>query len=403
MADPTQPLRDSLGNIISNLIPENSPLSQSGQSAAVPQPQREPAVVDQVVPTEQIPSAPTEAPANYVAQAKPQQATPVIPQVAPINTSGIEKVANQEALNVDKATEIADQEALKIERQRVKKEEEFVQKEAEAKDKLNKAEQAVKDFTFDNRSLWDKSSTGQKIVLAISAFLSSASNQGAQAFRDSIKNSVDQDLAAQREKLLTLKEGAKTQESLLGQMRNQFANDKEAMLAAESLVYRKMGNKLSAIAQSSQSKMMAEKAKIGAQEAYNASVIAQQKLVSERQKVSAKPLSAEAQQRYDNAAMALKGVQEMRKALKAGQNTFSVVGDNEFTLGSQNFVEGLGRMQSGGAIGAEEQKRFENMRPKATDSAAIQMKKLDQAEKELRDRINALKPAETTQDYFKAK
>ena len=101
--------------------------------------------------------------------------------------------------------------------------------------------------------------------------------------------------------------------------------------------------------------------------------------------------------------MALKGVQEMRKALKAGQNTFSVIGDNEFTLGSQNFVEGLGRMQSGGAIGAEEQKRFENMRPKATDSTAIQMKKLDQAEKELRARINALKPAETTQDYFKAK
>lgn len=398
MADPTQPLRDSLGNIISNLIPENSPLAQSGSSAAKPQPQREPAVTQ-----EQIPTAPVEAPANYVSQVKPQDRAVSTPSIQPITTSGIEEVANQEATQVSKATDIAEQESIKLEQQRLKKEEEFLQKESEAKNKLATAEQAVKDFTFDNRSLWDKSSTGQKVLLAISAFLSSASQQGAQAFRDSVQNSIEQDLAAQREKLLTLKEGAKTQETLLGQLRNQFANEKEAMLAAESLIYKKMGNKLSAIAQSSQSKMMAEKAKIGAQEAYNASLLAQQKLISERQNVSAKPLSAEAQQRYDNATMALKGVQEMRKALKAGQNTFSVIGDNEFTIGSQNFVEGLGRMQSGGAIGAEEQKRFENMRPKATDSAAIQMKKLDQAEKELRDRINALKPAETTQDYFKAK
>lgn len=400
MADPTQPLRDSLGNIISNLIPEDSPLAQSGNSAAKPQPQREPAVTQT---QEQIPAAPLETPANYVSQVKPQDRVAATPSVQPITTSGIEGVANQEASQVSKATDIAEQESIKLEQQRLKKEEEFLQKESEAKNKLATAEQAVKDFTFDNRSLWDKSSTGQKVLLAISAFLSSASQQGAQAFRDSVQNSIEQDLAAQREKLLTLKEGAKTQETLLGQLRNQFANEKEALFAAESLIYKKMGNKLSAIAQSSQSKMMAEKAKIGAQEAYNASLLAQQKLISERQNVSAKPLSAEAQQRYDNATMALKGVQEMRKALKAGQNTFSVIGDNEFTLGSQNFVEGLGRMQSGGAIGAEEQKRFENMRPKATDSTAIQMKKLDQAEKELRARINALKPAETTQDYFKAK
>lgn len=101
-------------------------------------------------------------------------------------------------------------------------------------------------------------------------------------------------------------------------------------------------------------------------------------------------LSGEEQKRLDSAGMALAGVQGMRKALASGDNTFSVIGDNDFTLWRADFEEGLGRMQSGGVIGEDEIDRFRKMAPTATDSAAMQEKKLQKLESELGARISGL-------------
>jgi hypothetical protein len=103
----------------------------------------------------------------------------------------------------------------------------------------------------------------------------------------------------------------------------------------------------------------------------------------------AKPkiLSGEQQKVVSNSSMALSAIDDMRNALKKGTNTFSIVGDNDFTEARRRFAEGFGRLQSGGVIGEEELKNFEALAPRATDTAKQQQDKLRRMEAELRSRI----------------
>lgn len=117
-------------------------------------------------------------------------------------------------------------------------------------------------------------------------------------------------------------------------------------------------------------------------------------------------LSAERQQRLDNARMGFDAVQKMQDALlNKGQNTFSVFGDNDFTMNRTAFEEALGRMQSGGAISKDEEKRFAGMAPTMMDSAEIQKKKLATLSAEMEQRMNALgfKPEEFNISRFQPK
>lgn len=101
-------------------------------------------------------------------------------------------------------------------------------------------------------------------------------------------------------------------------------------------------------------------------------------------------LSGEERKRLDSATMAFDATNKMREALKNGDNTFSIIGDNDFTMAARLWEDAIGRMQSGGAINAEEGDRFRAMAPKWTDSSEIQRKKLDWMESEMTKRINNL-------------
>jgi len=95
--------------------------------------------------------------------------------------------------------------------------------------------------------------------------------------------------------------------------------------------------------------------------------------------------------RLDNSRMALDSVRSMANSLlDKGENTFSVFGDNPYTLSRGQFEEALGRMQSGGAIGVEEAQRFKDMAPTVRDSPEIQKKKLANLEKEMSARLRTL-------------
>jgi len=117
-----------------------------------------------------------------------------------------------------------------------------------------------------------------------------------------------------------------------------------------------------------------------------------------------KPLSGEQQKVVSNSSMALQAIADMRNALKKGTNTFSLIGDNDYTEARRRFAEGFGRLQSGGVIGAEEIENYNAMAPKATDSAAQQQAKLDRMEAELRSRIKlaGIEPTETGSDRSEA-
>lgn len=94
--------------------------------------------------------------------------------------------------------------------------------------------------------------------------------------------------------------------------------------------------------------------------------------------------------RFDNALMAIKGLDQMAKALDSGENTFSLVGDNPYTIGSRAATEAYGRMQSGGAINKDEEARFEKTLPSATDSKQIQRQKLINQRNEMISRLKTL-------------
>lgn len=103
-----------------------------------------------------------------------------------------------------------------------------------------------------------------------------------------------------------------------------------------------------------------------------------------------KALSSTDKARYDNALMVAKSIDEMGTALDNGQNTFSVVGDNDYTAAELKAAEAYGRMQSGGAINKDEEKRFLKMLPRSADTADIQRKKLLDQRNEMISRLKTL-------------
>lgn len=94
--------------------------------------------------------------------------------------------------------------------------------------------------------------------------------------------------------------------------------------------------------------------------------------------------------RFDNALMVAKALDAMGTALDNGDSTFSTVGDNDYTNAERKAAEAFGRMQSGGAINKEEEKRFLEMLPRATDSAEMQRKKILQQREEMISRLKTL-------------
>lgn len=82
----------------------------------------------------------------------------------------------------------------------------------------------------------------------------------------------------------------------------------------------------------------------------------------------------------------IRSVRGMRDALANGDNTFSLVGDNDYTRNLLVMAENYGRMQSGGAINKDEEKRFIAMAPRVTDSKEQQRKKLDHLERMFQER-----------------
>lgn len=102
-----------------------------------------------------------------------------------------------------------------------------------------------------------------------------------------------------------------------------------------------------------------------------------------------KPLGESAQKTVNYASATLAGLADMRSALKSGDNTFSVIGDNNFTEARRRAAENFGRLQSGGAISKDEEARFVDMLPTWKDSPEMKERKLAKLEAEMRARIGS--------------
>lgn len=110
----------------------------------------------------------------------------------------------------------------------------------------------------------------------------------------------------------------------------------------------------------------------------------------ESKKTDPRNLSGTDKARYDNALMVSKALDDMGQALDKGQNTFSMVGDNQYTAAERKAAEAFGRMQSGGAINKDEEKRFLAMLPRSTDSKEMQRQKIIDQRNEMISRLKTL-------------
>jgi len=264
MADPTQPLRDSIAAGLKSIIPSNSPLAQSGESVLTPEAlakmEQEKAALEAPVTRQ-----PTSLPQVLPSQVVTRQAAPsaMAPQ-APSTTSNLEgmvksglsqqQAASEQALT---ATDALMSQFEQENAERAKREEQAL---AEVRTKIDSVDNDVKNFQWDNKSIWEKSSTGQKIALAIGGFLSSLTPQGAQAFQNSIDTTMKNDLDQQKAKYMSLKEQGKELQSYYGQLVQKFGSEQAADMAMMSAKMGMIQNKLKITADTAQSKLVAANA-----------------------------------------------------------------------------------------------------------------------------------------------
>jgi len=99
-------------------------------------------------------------------------------------------------------------------------------------------------------------------------------------------------------------------------------------------------------------------------------------------------LGGENRKRLDNIRMGRQSLNDMTKALASGDNTFTLMGDNNFTSAALRWNEAIGRMQSGGAINKEEAANFRALVPSWADSREIQINKINKMREEMDRRLS---------------
>jgi len=101
-------------------------------------------------------------------------------------------------------------------------------------------------------------------------------------------------------------------------------------------------------------------------------------------------LSQDERQLLNNSALAYKAIFDMEDAIKRGVSKTSTLGDNDYTYAANRFVEGIGRMQSGGAIGPEEAENFKKLIPGRFDKEETAKNKIKDMKAELEARLKSI-------------
>lgn len=134
---------------------------------------------------------------------------------------------------------------------------------SDVRKKIEDTDKEVANFKWDNKSVWEKSNTGQKVALAIGGFLSSLTPKSAEAFQNSIDTTMKNDLEQQKASYLSLKEKGKDMQSYYGQLVQKFGSEQAADMAMMSAKMQMIQNKLKVTADTAQSKLVAANALSG--------------------------------------------------------------------------------------------------------------------------------------------
>jgi hypothetical protein len=108
------------------------------------------------------------------------------------------------------------------------------------------------------------------------------------------------------------------------------------------------------------------------------------------EKPKERKLSQDERALLNNSALAYKALFDMEDAIKKNKSRTSYLGDNEYTYAANRFVEGIGRMQSGGAIGPDEVENFKKLIPGRFDSDELSKQKIKDMKAELESRLKSI-------------
>jgi len=307
MADPTQANRSALASI----IPKGTPIGQSiaAQEARAQEQlaideannlvmQRDPVslpeealnVVDPIIPEPQVQEAQLQISKPASQGPSPASVSSSLPgQVKPQGTAEMEAIVNKQEEGADRLISEADKFHKQAEddaRAKVARTEEAI---ARTKKVVDEDYQKVKDFKFDDRSVFSKASTGQKIGLMLGAFFSSLSPDSAKSFRDGVQNSVDRDIDAQKQELLTRKEKLGSSQTELGKLTARLEGNVDAASdVLKSRIYHGIALKAQIQEQTAKSRLVVENAKAARTEAYNAALMHQQQAAAKMAEKSSK-------------------------------------------------------------------------------------------------------------------
>lgn len=103
-----------------------------------------------------------------------------------------------------------------------------------------------------------------------------------------------------------------------------------------------------------------------------------------------KHLNGTEKTRFDNVTMGLGALKQLDDAMKEGTSRVSLIGDNPFTVARGQWEEAIGRMQSGGAINKDEEKRFRALIPTATDDEQTSQTKMQTMKGLMTQRLRTL-------------
>jgi hypothetical protein len=211
--DPTAPNREAVGNFLTGLLPERSPLKQSINAAkaeaeakkaeAEAQAAAEKAKEERLKEEASMMSqgAPAQVPAQEAARMPAQDLTQPIAQPAlpqqPLLSPGLALEAQaQEKLGQEQASLLQAQQA-----EMIKKEAETESRRQEQMNAINDQVSKINSMKIEPKGFFEGKSTGQKVAAGIGLFFAALTPQGAQNAIKIIDDEIERDLSVQKANL----------------------------------------------------------------------------------------------------------------------------------------------------------------------------------------------------------
>lgn len=248
MADPTQPVRDLLKKGVNYLIPDNSPLAQSGDDVLTPAARAKIEEEKAKEVTERAPAVQPEKQEEEVVDfTDPNQSVAPAPAQAPVMSPSFSSSGaglSQEAAAIDQMgqQQAAQYDALAQEQKAIGDQRKALQDQVDAEaskfsEEDAKAQEAINSFKIEPSSYFSNKSTWQKVVGGIGMFLGSITPEGARNVASIVNNEIDRDVKRQMTEYQLLKEKKNDVNNRFKQKLDLFKSKDMALLSMKQDAY----------------------------------------------------------------------------------------------------------------------------------------------------------------------